>query len=287
MFLNVAAHTIYNKLDVSILAVVANDREVAWYGASSLVAGLALMVTPMIGWVLMPLFARARARSDEEYTQVMRRSLELVLVIAFPTSLFMALGAGEWVVLLYGAAYAQAAISLKILASIFVLTYVAILSANALILTGRAWAQAAISISGLVVNPLLNWFFIPRAMARIGEGGAGVGAALSQLGTEIVVTSLMTALVGTRAFDRRSVLVIGKTLGVCVAVSLFDRWLEGRLPGLVRIAVDAVVYTGLVVAVRAVRVHETLSFARAAFARKQPAATPGVPAVLAPDGSTS
>jgi O-antigen/teichoic acid export membrane protein len=95
------------------------------------------MVTPMIGWVLMPLFARARARSDEEYTQVMRRSLELVLAIAFPTSLFMALGAQEWVVLLYGPAYAPGGVSLKILASIFVLTYVAILSANALILTGE------------------------------------------------------------------------------------------------------------------------------------------------------
>jgi O-antigen/teichoic acid export membrane protein len=287
IFLNVAAHTIYNKLDVSILAVVANDREVAWYGASSLVAGLALMVTPMIGWVLMPLFARARARSDEEYTQVMRRSLELVLAIAFPTSLFMALGASEWVVLLYGPAYAQAAVSLKILASIFVLTYVAILSANALILTGRAWAQAGISISGLAVNPLLNWFFIPRAMVRFGEGGAGVGAAIAQLGTEIVVTVLMTALVGARAFDRRSVVMIAKTLGVCVAVSLLDRWLDGRMPGLVRIAIEVVVYVGLVAAVRAVRVHETLAFARAAFARKQPPAEPDVPAVLTPDRSTS
>lgn len=269
IFLNVAAHTIYNKLDVSILAVVANDREVAWYGASSLVAGLALMVTPMIGWVLMPLFARARARSDEEYTQVMRRSLELVLVIAFPTSLFMGLGADEWVVLLYGQAYAPAATSLKILASIFVLTYVAILSANALILTGRAWAQAGISISGLAVNPLLNWLFIPRTMERFGEGGAGVGAALAQLGTEIVVTTLMTALVGTRAFDRRSVVMIFKTLAVCGAVIALDQWLGGRMPGLLRIGVDAVVYVVLVVAVRAVRVRETYEFARAAFRRKK------------------
>lgn len=35
IFLNVASHTIYNKLDVSIVAVVAGDKEVAWYGASS------------------------------------------------------------------------------------------------------------------------------------------------------------------------------------------------------------------------------------------------------------
>lgn len=271
MFLNVAAHTIYNKLDVSILAVVANDREVAWYGASSIVAGLALMVTPMIGWVLMPLFARARARSDDEYTKVMRRSLELVLVIAFPTSLFMALGATEWIQLLYGPKYAEAAISLKILASIFVLTYVAILSANALILTGRAWAQAGISVSGLVVNPLLNWLFIPWAMARFSEGGAGVGAALAQLGTEIVVTTLMTAMVGRRAFDRRTVSMILRTLLVCLLVTALDGWLKPQVPGAARLAIDFVAYVILIFTLRAVHPRETWDFARAAFSRKNKA----------------
>lgn len=272
IFLNVAAHTIYNKLDVSILAVVANDREVAWYGASSLIAGLALMVTPMIGWVLMPLFARARARSDEEYTRVMRRSLELVLIIAFPSSLFVGLGAQTWVVMLYGEAYAPAATSLRILSSIFVLTYVAILSANALILTGKAWVQAGISVSGLLVNPLLNWLCIPWAMGRWVEGGAGVGAAMAQLGTEIVVTVMMTAMVGRRAFDRRSVVMVLKTLVVCALVVAFDRWLDGRLPALLRLGIDLAAYLLLAVATGAVHVRETVDFARAAFnRRKQPA----------------
>ncbi len=269
IFLNVAAHTIYSKLDVSILAVVANEREVAWYGASNIIAGLALMVTPMISWVLMPLFARARARSDEEYTKVMRRSLELVLNIAFPCSLFVGIGAETWVVLLYGEAYAPAATSLEILSSIFVLTYVAILSSNALILTGRAWLQAGISIFGLAVNPLLNWLCIPPAMARWSEGGAGVGAATAQLGTELVVTVLMTALVGRRAFDRRSVLIIVKTLLVCAAVVAFDRQLQGSMPALARLALDLVVYAVLAVVFGAVHLRETVAFARAAL-RRQP-----------------
>lgn len=269
IFLNVAAHTIYNKLDVSILAVVANDREVAWYGAASIIAGLALMVTPMIGWVLMPLFARARARSDEEYTRVMRRSLELVLIIAFPSALFVGLGAHQWVTLLYGEAYAPAAVSLQILSSIFVLTYVAILSANALILTGRAWAQAGISISGLAVNPLLNWLFIPWAMARWAEGGAGVGAALSQLGTEIVVTVLMTALVGRRAFDRRSVVMIVKTVLLCIAVIALDRWLDGRVHPFIRLGLDLFAYLLGAVLSGAVHLTETIAFARGALQRKK------------------
>jgi O-antigen/teichoic acid export membrane protein len=270
MFLNFAAHTIYNKLDVSILAVVAGDREVAWYGAASLVAGLAMMVTPMIGWVLMPLFARARARSDEEYTRVMRRSLELVLAIAFPTSLLLGLGAEPIIVLLYGNDFAPAAASLRVLSIIFVFTYVAILSANALILTGRAWTQAFISIAGLALNPFLNWLLLTRA-AQLGDGGAGVGAAWAQVGTELGVTAAMTALVGRRAFDRRSVVMIVKTLVVCGVVIAIDLLALQGLHGLVRLAVDGVLYLLGVLLTRALDVKELVRFARGAMQRrKQP-----------------
>ncbi len=263
MYLNTAAHTAYNKLDVSIIAVVAGDREVAWYGASSLLAGLTMMVAPMIGWVLMPLFARARARSDEEYVQVMRRSLEAVLALAFPTTLFLALGADVWIRLLYGEAYAPAAASLRILAPLFVLTYVAIISANSLIITGRAWAMALISISGLVVNPLLNWLCLPPAMRAFPQGGGGIGAATAQVGTEIFVTALMTYLVGARAFDRRTVVMVLKTLAVCGATVAVDRALAGFGP--LRLAPDVAVYVLLIVLVRAVNLRETYAFARAAF----------------------
>ncbi len=270
MVVNLAAHTIYNKLDVSILAVVAGEEEVGWYGASSLIAGLALMVTPMIGWVLMPLFARARARSDEEYTQVMRRSLELVLAIAFPTSLFMALGAKEWITLLYGPAFAPAATSLKVLASIFVLTYVAILSSNALILTGRAWTQAFISIGGLVANPVLNAIFIGPSTRWFGQGGAGIGAAIAQLGTEIVVTVAMTALVGRRAFDARSLSVIARTVVACVLVSALDWYLLERVHPFVRLGADGLVYVVLVIGSGAVKVKELIAFVKTAR-KKEPA----------------
>jgi O-antigen/teichoic acid export membrane protein len=225
------------------------------------------MVTPMIGWVLIPLFARARARSDEEYTRVMRRSLELVLAIAFPTTLFMALGADEWIHLLYGEAYAPAAAALRVLSSVFVLTYVAMLSSNALILTGRAWAQAFISMTGMLVNPLLNWLCIPPAVAWYGRGGAGIGAACAQLGTEIVVTVAMTVLVGKRAFDRRSLVVIAKTLVVCGAVVALDRLLGSRVHPALRLGADVGLYVALALGLGAVKLRELVALVREARAR--------------------
>jgi O-antigen/teichoic acid export membrane protein len=267
MFVNTASHTIYNKLDITILALVAGDREVGWYGAASLLAGLTMMVAPIIGWVLMPLFARARARSEAEYTTLLRRSLEVVLTFAFPTSLMMALGADVWISLLYGPTFAPAAASLRLLSPLFVFTYVAMLSATSLILTGRAWPPAFVSLGGVALNPLLNWLFVPLAMRWYGVGGAGRGAAAAQLGTELVVTTALTVLVGARAFDRRSVVMIAKTLGLCGAVWLIDALLLERVAPVARVALDLLAYLAGLAATGAVRWRETYTFARAAVAR--------------------
>lgn len=262
IYVNSVAHTAYNKLDVSILAVVAGDKEVAWYGASSLLAGMTMLIAPVIGWVLLPLYARARARSEEEYLRVLRRSLELVLVVAVPTTLFMALGAEVWVALLYGPAYAPAATSLRILSPLFVLTYVAIVSGNALIMSDRAWSMALVSLAGLALNPLLNWLFIPRAMAALALGGGGVGAAWAQLGTEVFVTALMVWLFGRRAFDRRTLLTLARLAGIsAVAVAL--HWLLAPL-GWPRLALEVLVFCALALATRALDVREAAAFVRAA-----------------------
>jgi O-antigen/teichoic acid export membrane protein len=201
----------------------------------------------------------------------MRRSLELVLAIAFPTSLALGLGAEPIIVLLYGQAFAPAAASLRVLSIVFIFTYVAILSANALIITGRAWAQAFISIAGLALNPFLNWLFLMRAAKALGEGGAGVGAAWAQVGTELAVTAAMTALVGRRAFDRRSGVMIVKTLVVCAMVIAVDLLALQGLPGFLRLAVDGALYLLGVLLTRAISVKEVVGFARGALQRrKQP-----------------
>lgn len=267
IYVNTVAHTAYNKLDVSIIAVVAGDKEVAWYGASSLLAGMTMLIAPVIGWVLLPLYARARARSEQEYLRVLRRSLELVLVIAFPTTLFMALGADTWVALLYGGEYAPAATSLRILSPLFLLTYVAIVSANALIMSDRAWTMALVSLAGLALNPLLNWAFIPRAMAAFAVGGGGVGAACAQLGTELFVTALMVWLFGRQAFDRRTLATLAKLTAISALTVALDRALAPL--GWPRLGLEVAVFCALVLATRALDLREAAAFVRAAR-RPQP-----------------
>ena len=72
-FVNGAAHAIYGRLDVSMLDFMVGNREVGFYGAASSLGQVTALATPLISWVLVPLFSRASARSRDELGAALRR----------------------------------------------------------------------------------------------------------------------------------------------------------------------------------------------------------------------
>jgi O-antigen/teichoic acid export membrane protein len=266
-YLTLFATTAYGKLDVSLLEFMGSTEEVGWYGAANAVAGLTLLATPLIGWVLMPMFARAAARSQEEFYEQIRRSMELVLTVAIPAGLVLYLGADVWVRFLFGAAFAPAAMALRVLAPMFVLMYVSIIYSIALVMLERAWTQTLIAVVGLVVNVILNLVLIRFSMRAFGPGGGGKGCSLAMLGTEIVVSGCMIAVVGRGGFDRRGVATVLKSLLAC-AVAVAAHGALARI-GPLRLLVDAIVYTSLVLATGALRLREMVAIAREAIRRRE------------------
>jgi len=261
-YLQMFASTAYGKLDISLLEFTGNTQEVGYYGAASALSMLTLLITPLIGWVLMPMLARAASRSRPEFFEQIRRSLELILTVAIPASMMINLGAEFWIRLVFGATFMPAALALRIQATMFVLTYVAIIYSIVLIMLDRPWALTKISIVGLGVNVALNLALIHPSMRTFGVGGGGAGCALAMLGTEIVVASIMIGIVGREAFDRRSVVMVGKSLAAFGVVVLVHRALESI--GALRLVVDGLVYLVLVIATGALRVREMLAIAKQA-----------------------
>jgi O-antigen/teichoic acid export membrane protein len=268
------ATTAYLRLDVSLLEFSAGSREVGLYGASSAVAGLTLLLTPLIGWVLTPMLARAAARSQEELFRHVCRSLELVLSVAIPASLLINLGADFLIHLIFGAVYAKAAMALRVQSIMFVLTYVAVVYGMTLVMRERAWAFTWISVAGLAVNLVLNLVFLRFSLSWLGEGGGGTGCAAAMLATEIFVTILMGVSIKGPTFDGRSLATIVKSLAVCAVVIVAHQMLAAIGP--LRLAVDGLLYLVLAIAVGALRPREMISTIREAVRRpSQEAATPG------------
>jgi len=253
-FLNDFATSAYGKLDLALLAALGGPREAGWYAAASAIAGLTLLATPLIGWVLMPLLARAAARSEDELFARIRSSTSLILGVAIPAALLVCLGADLCVSVVFGEAFAPAALALRILAVTFVVTYVAIVQAISLLMLDHPWTLTGISVAGLAVNVGLNLLLIPPSLRHLGAGGGGAGCALAMLGTEVFVASAMISTVGRRAFDRGGLAVVVKSLAACAVAVVVDRLSAGL--GWARLALDAAAYAACALATGAVNPRE-------------------------------
>jgi O-antigen/teichoic acid export membrane protein len=273
-YVNAIALAASGKTDVALLGMLANDTEVGWYGGAWGLAGLALIITPLIGSVLQPMLARIAARSAEELQTLMRRSIELVISGAVPLTLFLFLGADFLVKLLYGAKFAEAGLALKILSPVYVLTYLAIVLSMCLFTLNRSWTVTATSVMGLVLNPLLVLALVPLFLKTIGTSGGAAAAALANDLTEVATVVVLLWRLGPQvAFDRRSVGAVLKTAAVCAGVIVADHFLRG-LNDVARLVLDALLYVAGVLGSGAVNVREMISFVKTARAARKPPAAP-------------
>lgn len=245
-FLSVISQTVCSRIGSSLLGFFTTKEEVGLYGAAWTLAGMALLLAPLMNWVLMPLLSQAGARSEEELLHKARRATELIVSVTAPVALILSVGADVWVTLLFGEAYAPAVWALRVMAPVFVLTYVAMVNSTCLVVLGRAWATTRVAIGTLLLMPLLIAGLAPLFATLMGAGGPGVGAALALLLAECVAMGRLVYALRGRTFDRESLTRIVRIAGICFLVLAVDRTMSDAGP--VRLAVDALVYSLLAVA---------------------------------------
>jgi O-antigen/teichoic acid export membrane protein len=260
-YLNALVLTVNARLDITTLGfVVHDDTIVGYYAAAANLAGLSLMMVPLMFSVLMPLMTRSFRRSPDEFWAVVRRAIAGLLTVAMPVTLFLALGAELWIRVVFGRAFGQSAVALRALAPQFVFTYVAMLLSMSLIVTGRAWTLTRISVTGLLLNPVLTVALIKICQAWAGPSAAVAGAALGAVSTEVIVTIQLLSALRASALDRQNVPLFLRTLLVCGAVTALFFMLAPL--GHLRLVVCVVAYAALATLLGAVRPREVIGFGR-------------------------
>jgi O-antigen/teichoic acid export membrane protein len=246
---------------------MASDREVGWYGAAMGLASLTLLLTPLINWVLIPLFSRAAATSEAELNFIVRRSTEFILALATPVSLLMVTGADVWISIVFGEAFAPAVTAMRVLSVSCLLMYVSIVAATALMMINRTWAMCGVFVSALVISPTLNLLLIGPGLGY-GPGGGGAACAVASLVTEVCIVTMLFRLLGKRSADARLLRMVIKTLASAGIVIALDA-LALRPLGPVRLAIDAALYVALVLLTGAVDLKDTLGWARDAIRQRK------------------
>ena len=260
-FVNAVALGLLGNLGMSILAFIrTDDREVGWFGAVQNLAALCALLIPLVGWVAMPMLARAYGRSEAEGLATLRRMLEAVIIVIAPVTVMISAGSEVLVRLAFGEAYAPAAVGLSILSLVFVMTYVDTVLSMALSTIGKGWSVTLVSIGSVVVNAGLMLLFVPIGRHVLGAGGECAGAAASVVATEVVVLVAMASRFRESPLDGRVIRALVKSLVAGGAVLLADRALAPIGPA--RLVVDALLYCAISLALRSVRVAELRAVVR-------------------------
>jgi O-antigen/teichoic acid export membrane protein len=226
-----------------------------------------MIMSPLLQSVLMPMMTRAHDRSEEEFFALLRRSIEGVLVVAIPVTMVLSVGADVWVPLLFHHGFEHSVLVLRVLAPAFVMTYLAVLLANSLIILGKSWTVTIVSIASLAVQPILMWFLVPWLYARQGEGGAAFADAIVMAFLELFSVVGFYINIGRRALDARAVMAVVKSIAAFVIVAILDSFI--RRLGPARLLVDCIAYTVIAVGTRAVNIREVITTAKDVIRRRR------------------
>ena len=247
----------------------AADREVGWYTVVLGIGSMLMVMTPVMGWVLMPMLSRALQRGQDEAGKIIRRAFEAVIVLGTPLSVAAFVAADE-LIAIYKPEYGPSALVLKIMACTYVLTYLNIVSANCLSALGRGWTVTLTSIGMLALTPALDFFMVPFALKHWVPGYCAAACGLSVVVAEVVTTGLMVKRLGSLAFDARLISIVVRTGITAGCVIALDVALERFTPigPWVRVALCAATYVVLALATRSVRVGEAKAFIELARAQR-------------------
>lgn len=268
-FLNLLCHSVYERIGVNMVSVFAGDLEVGYYGAAVNLAAMTMLFMPIVSLVLMPMGMRLNAQGEEAMNEAMRGALRIVFAVCSLGSVLFFVHADDVVRLLFGEAFAPAAIPLRVFAPMLPVTYVAVVASLQVNVQGRIWTLVKVSLAGLVVNPIVNLALVKPMHEWIGPGGAGAAAATAALATELTVAGLMLYALGRAALDRATLAVFGKTILLCLGVALLDATLPAK--GLWWAPVEAALYVVVGAKIGALPWRRIVELVKDALARRRAA----------------
>ena len=192
------------RVDQFMLAELAGDRELGYYGVALRLAEGLVFFSLILQSTLYPVLVQAHKASKAEFQAKLmsfyRASFVLALLVCVPVALL-----GPWLVqLLFGPAYEAAGPLLSLMAGRVMLAFMGIARSVFLLIEDlQAWATLTLAV-GTALNVALNVLWIPEHR--------GVGAVWASL-VSFAVTSFVVDLFNRRT--RGNVADIGRAMATC------------------------------------------------------------------------
>lgn len=182
--LSAVAASLYNKVDITMLGLMAKEDIVAYYVNANKVISMLLTLVTAISGVFMPRLSLMYEIDRAQFEKLITKGVEIVLLLAIPCCVGLILVAKDAVQVLFGVQFLPTVPAMRILSCLIVVIGVCdLLCLQAIISSGHErfliWSRVVAGITNLT----LNAFLIPSLQH--------IGAAIASVISEIIVNGMI------------------------------------------------------------------------------------------------
>jgi O-antigen/teichoic acid export membrane protein len=234
-----ALATFYGTIDIPLLHAFSGDETVGWYALAYRWVGMPIFFASVVGTAFLPALSAEMLVLKESFARLANRALHLVMLVATPAAVGIALIAKDFLAMLYGTEFAQTAPIMQVLALQIPVVSMDIILGTVVIAADRQRKWVIVGLIAAIFNPILNIAALPLTQNLFDN--AAIGAAAVTVLTELIlmVGGLMLRPAGV--LDRATTSMLLRIIAASAAMVPVVLAL-GSTPLLVRVIAGAVTY---------------------------------------------
>ena len=240
--------SIYNKIDVTMLNMMATDESVGFYSYAQKTINMVLTMANAVTAALLPRLSYYYDNDREGFYRLLDKGFQILCAMTLPLAVGMALVASQTVQFLYGEAFAPAALTIQLMCPLILIKGFGDLFCYQLVYSTKSEKiilPAAASAS--VINVITNAILIPMLL----QNGAVIASVLSELVTNAIQFIYMKKKVRFSINGKALVTGLFSTVIMSVCVLML---MQLRLPNTVglfiEVACGAIVYVAVNMAMK-------------------------------------
>jgi O-antigen/teichoic acid export membrane protein len=248
---------VYGTIDIPLLEAYSGNEPVGWYTLAYRWVSMPVFFAASVATAFFPALSAQNIHIPDVFARTANRALHLVVLVATPAAIGIALLADKFIYLVYGPEFAQAIPLMRILALHIPIVGMDIVLGTVLVSADRQRQWVVVGALAAVFNPVLNLAAIPLTTSLFDNGA--IGAAVVTVLTEFILMvgalHLRPAGVLDRPTARLLTRIVAASLAMVPVVLVLD-----DLPFLVLVAAGVVTYGVASFALRTISISELRSW---------------------------
>jgi O-antigen/teichoic acid export membrane protein len=175
----------YGSIDIPLLKIFTNDETIGWYALAYRWVGMPAFFAATVSVAFFPALSAQRIQIPQEFARTANRALQLVVFVATPAAVGIALIASDFLHLLYGSEFSQSVPLMQILALHIPIVGLDVILGTVLITADKQRQWVYVGVVAAIFNPLLNLIAIPMSQSLFEN--AAIGAATVTVLTEVML----------------------------------------------------------------------------------------------------